>query len=133
MTSPHAIVLFDGVCNLCNASVNFIIERDPEGHFQFASQQSQAGQSILRQFSLPQNALQSIVLIENGRSYTRSQAALRIARRLGGWARVLALGIVVPSWLRDLIYDFVAANRYRWFGQLQACRLPSDEIRGRFL
>ncbi|HET6246084.1 MAG TPA: DCC1-like thiol-disulfide oxidoreductase family protein [Tepidisphaeraceae bacterium] len=129
----HAIILFDGVCSLCNASVNFVIDRDPAGYFHFASQQSAAGQALLRQYGLPTDAVQSIVLIENGRCSTRSLAALQVARRLAGWAKWCWLGIVIPAFLRDGIYDFIAANRYRWFGQLPACRIPTPELKERFL
>jgi predicted DCC family thiol-disulfide oxidoreductase YuxK len=131
--TPHAIVLFDGVCNLCNATVNFVIDHDPADYFQFASQQSPAGQALLRQFDLSDNLLQTIVLIENGRAHLRSDAALRVARHLRGWPRAFSLGIVIPQFLRDAIYDFIAGHRYGWFGRLEACRMPSAKLKARFL
>lgn len=130
---PPALVLFDGVCNLCSASVNFIIDHDPGAYFRFASLQSEAGQERLREHRLPEAAMNSVVLLEQGRAYTRSTAALRIARHLsGGWALLYAL-IVVPRPLRDGGYAFIARNRYRWFGRTETCRLPTPELRSRFL
>jgi predicted DCC family thiol-disulfide oxidoreductase YuxK len=129
----RAIVLFDGVCNLCNASVLFIVDRDRRGRFAFAALQSEVGQGLLTAHGLPTDAVDSIVLLEGGRSYRRSRAALRIARRLdGGWPLLFALSLL-PAWLTDAAYDFVAANRYRWFGRTESCRVPTAELRGRFL
>jgi predicted DCC family thiol-disulfide oxidoreductase YuxK len=130
----RAIVLFDGVCNLCNGAVNFIIERDPDGRFAFAALQSEAGRSLLaahgRRFD---GQPQTIYLVEDGRLYDRSAAALRIARGLrGAWRAAWAL-ILVPRPLRDLAYRLVARNRYRWFGRTEACRRPTPELRARFL
>ena len=138
----HAIILFDGVCNLCNASVNFIIDRDAEGYFKFAPLQSDFRQSNLGQSDLAgcreaadseKGQITSIVLVENGACYTRSTAALRIARRLDGWWPLGYAGIFIPTPIRDRIYDWIARNRYRWFGKTAACRLPTPELRARFL
>lgn len=131
---PGPIVLFDGVCNLCNGAVNFIIDRDPDARFRFAPLQSEAGAGLLaahgRAFD---GAPETIYLVENGRIYERSTAALRIARRLrGGWALAYAF-VAVPRPLRDLAYRFVARHRYRWFGRTEACRRPTPELRARFL
>ena len=133
----HALVLFDGVCNLCNGAVNFIIDRDAEGYFTFAALQSEEAAPVLASFGRPPASLvgapDSIVLVEGGRLYERSDAALRIARRLGlPWALLYA-GMLIPKPLRDALYGWVAANRYRWFGQQDACRLPTPELRARFL
>lgn len=128
----HALVLFDGVCNLCNGAVNFIIDRDPEGYFRFAPLQSEAAQSYLEDSHLDQE-LGTIVLVEDGHTYVRSTAALRIARRLTGPWRLLALGLLVPRPLRDTVYDRIAANRYDWFGRRTQCRMPTPELKGRFL
>lgn len=129
----QAVVLFDGVCNLCNASVNFIIDRDPPGYFRFASLQSAAAQKLLQRYGQPANNLKSMVLIEGQNYYTQSTAALRIARRLsGGWS-LLYLFIVIPPFIRDRIYNWIACNRYRWFGRRDSCRLPSPELQERFL
>jgi predicted DCC family thiol-disulfide oxidoreductase YuxK len=129
-----AVVLFDGVCNLCNGSVNFIIDRDPTARFRFAAlQSSQATELLARLGQAPQPEPQSVLLVEDGRLYERSTAALRIARRLrGGWKLLYAF-IVVPRPLRDAVYGFIARNRYRWFGKSEACRVPTPELRARFL
>jgi predicted DCC family thiol-disulfide oxidoreductase YuxK len=130
-----AVVLFDGVCNLCSASVRFIVERDPGAYFKLASIQSDAGQRLFREHGLvvPLGDPTSIVLIEDGRVYERSTAALRIARRLRGIWKLAWAFIVVPRPLRDAMYDVVAKHRYRWFGKTDACMVPSPELRARFL
>jgi predicted DCC family thiol-disulfide oxidoreductase YuxK len=127
------IVLFDGVCNLCNGSVTFIVKRDPGRRFRFAALQSAAGATLLRQFGLPADALDTLVLVEGNRAFTRSTASLRVARRLSGlWPLLYAL-IVVPRPIRDLLYGVVARNRYRWFGRRDACMMPTPDLRERFL
>ncbi len=128
-----AIVLFDGICNLCNASVRFIMERDPEGYFQFASLQSAVGQQLLQQYGLMQAPLASIVLIEAGQAYTHSDAALRIAQHLARPWPLLAYARWIPRPLRDAVYGWIANNRYRWFGQSAQCMMPSRQTRSRFL
>ena len=132
-TTPTAVVLFDGVCNLCNGSINFVIDRDPAGYFRFAPLQSQAGRELLRRHHPGVAELKSVVLIEGDRCYTRSTAGLRIARRMR-WPWPLAAALVaVPTFLRDAAYDWVAANRYRWFGKTEACRIPTPDRARRFL
>ena len=132
-TSVKAVILFDGVCNLCNASVNFVIDRDPGGHFVFSSLQSEAARPLLQRHRLAQNALDSIILIETDRAYTHSTAALRIARRLKGPWPLLYAFIVVPRPVRDAVYRVIARNRYRWFGKSETCRVPTPALRRRFL
>jgi predicted DCC family thiol-disulfide oxidoreductase YuxK len=128
------IVLFDGVCQFCDAGVNFIIDHDATGRIRFAALQSEAGQRLLRQFGLKTTDFDTMVLIEGARCYTRSTAALRIAAYLDGWRwRLVAALQLVPAFLRDFAYDLFAANRYRWFGKLDACRMPTPEVRRRFL
>jgi predicted DCC family thiol-disulfide oxidoreductase YuxK len=128
-----ALVLFDGVCNLCNAIVRFIIPRDPHGHFQFAPLTSQAAARALAAVPLAKDLPDSVVLVEDGRVYTRSEAALRIFRRLTfPWPLASCL-VVLPRGLRDRLYDFVARRRYRWFGRQDRCMTPSPSIRSRFL
>lgn len=130
--SEPAIVLFDGVCNFCHAGVQFILRRDHKGVFQFASQQSESGQQLLRQHNAPLD-LSTLVLIENGQVYQQSTAILRIVRRLvWPWA-VFAVFILAPRPLRDAAYRAVADNRYRWWGRKASCELPAPEWRGRFL
>jgi predicted DCC family thiol-disulfide oxidoreductase YuxK len=134
-TAPEgegAVVLFDGVCNLCNASVLFVIDRDPAGHFRFAPLQSGLAAELLRAHGGAPD-LDSIVLVEGGRLHTRSSAALRIARRLSGAWPLLYGFVVVPAPIRDRVYACVARNRYRWFGRTESCRLPTPELARRFL
>lgn len=127
------IVLFDGVCKFCNNSVNFIIDHDPAGRIQFAALQSATGQRLLKQHGLPPSTLDTLVLVDGRHAYTRSTAALRIAGHMGGWWRYLMAGLLIPPFLRDAVYNLLARNRYRWFGQLDACRMPTPELRQRFL
>lgn len=129
----EAIVLFDGVCNLCNGAVQFILRHDPQGVFRFASLQSDVGQKLLQQHGLPKDVINTIVLIEHGRPYTHSSAALHIARRLRAPWKLAYAAILVPPPFRDAVYRFIARNRYRWFGQAEHCMLPKPEFKQRFL
>jgi predicted DCC family thiol-disulfide oxidoreductase YuxK len=132
--SPNApIILFDGVCNLCNSVVQFVIARDPRARFRFAPLQSEAAAARLHQFLAHQSASDSIVLVENDRVYTRSAAALRIARGLRFPWPLAFLFIAVPRPLRDWLYGIVAQHRYHWFGRREACMVPTPELRNRFL
>lgn len=130
-----AIVLFDGVCNLCSGSVRFILERDPDAYFRFASIQSDAGVELMRKhdIALPEGDPSSIVVVEDGRAYQRSTAALRIVKHLKMPWKLLYGFVVFPRFLRDAVYDFVARNRYRWFGKKDVCMVPTPELRARFL
>lgn len=130
-TSP--IVLFDGVCNLCSGSVQFLLKRDPEGRFRFAPLQSDVGRSLLAEHGLAVDRLSSVVLIEDGRAWQESAAALRIARHLPGPWKLLRFFAIFPRPLRDLVYRWIARNRYRWFGKTESCWLPTPELRSRFL
>lgn len=128
-----AIVLFDGVCNFCSASVGFIVRRDPRGRFRFAALQSPAGQALLERHGLTADADETFVLIEGDRAYTRSTAVLRVARGLRvPWPLLFGL-IVVPPFLRDFAYGWFARRRYRWFGRREQCMTPTEELRERFL
>lgn len=129
----NPIILFDGVCNLCNAFVDFIIIRDTKGAYRFASLQSSFGQEKIMKCSTAEADMDSVVLIEAEKCYTKSTAALRIARRLRFPWPLLCGFVIVPRILRDAIYDFVANNRYQWFGRRHTCRLPTPEERSRFL
>lgn len=127
------IVLFDGECNFCNSSVQFIIKRDPAAHFFFTSLQSEAGKKYAKQYHIPDD-VDSIVLIEKGKAYTKSSAALHIAKKLDGLWHLLFLFILIPRKIRDGAYDYFARNRYRWFGKTEgACMLPTPEERKRFI
>jgi predicted DCC family thiol-disulfide oxidoreductase YuxK len=126
------IILFDGVCNLCNTSVQFILKRDSDGYFKFASLQSETGQSLLKKHHL-NNDLNSVVLIENDTVYLKSSAALRVCSKLGGLWPILSIFRILPPFFRDLLYDIAAKNRYKWFGKKESCMLPSPEWKHRFL
>ena len=128
-----AIILFDGVCNFCNGSVNFIIERDMVNYFKFTPLQSEIGQKLLDEYNIDKIQTDSVVLIEDGKAYTRTTAALRITRKLRGAWRLFYGFIVVPSFIRDYFYKLFAKNRYRLFGKTEACMMPTPEIRARFL
>jgi predicted DCC family thiol-disulfide oxidoreductase YuxK len=128
-----AVLLFDGVCNLCNASVLFVIDRDPGRRFAFASLQSPEAARLLAERGYLGMELDSVLLVEGRRVYERSTAALRVARRLTGAWPLLSVFLLVPRPLRDAVYDWVARNRYRWFGRQDACRVPAPELRARFL
>jgi predicted DCC family thiol-disulfide oxidoreductase YuxK len=132
-TTQNAIILFDGVCNFCNGSVNFIIDRDKTGYFKFAPLQSEVGQKLLDENGVDKSVTDSVVLVEDGKVYTHSTAALRIAGRLKGkWSWVHHL-TVVPRFVRDGFYKLFAKYRYKMFGKQEACMLPTPEIRSRFL
>ncbi|GAB3328864.1 thiol-disulfide oxidoreductase DCC family protein [Hymenobacter humi] len=135
-TAPDTI-LFDGVCNLCNGFVQFVIRHDPEGRFRFAALQSEAAQAVLADLGLDPAALprepESVLLVSGGRLYSHSTAVLRIARRLGGVWQLAGLGWLMPRRWRDGLYRFVARNRYRWFGRQESCMLPTPALKARFL
>jgi predicted DCC family thiol-disulfide oxidoreductase YuxK len=126
------IILFDGVCHFCQGSVQFIIKRDDKAYFHFASLQSEIGQKLVGEFGVPNN-INSVVLLENERFYTKSAAALRICGHLNRFWPIFKIFMIFPAPLRDFFYDFIAKNRYKWFGKSDACMLPSPAIRKRFL
>jgi predicted DCC family thiol-disulfide oxidoreductase YuxK len=132
-SNASPIVLFDGVCNLCNRSVQFILKRDKRGKFRFASLQGPVGQSLLQRSGLPPDHLDSFVLVEDNKVYTRSTGALRVLRLLGGAWSLLYILWIIPRPLRDGIYNWIAQHRYRWFGKEESCWLPKPEWRSRFL
>jgi predicted DCC family thiol-disulfide oxidoreductase YuxK len=134
-SSPASVVLFDGVCNLCNGVVNFLIDHDPRGELRFAALQSKAAAGLLQSMAQPPAAPEpeSILLVEGGRVYERSTAALRIARHLSGGWRLLAVFTLVPRPLRDVVYRWIAAHRYAWFGKASVCRVATPELQARFL
>ncbi|QLD84973.1 thiol-disulfide oxidoreductase DCC family protein [Natronomonas halophila] len=127
------ILLFDGVCNLCNGFVQWVIERDPEARFRFAALQSEAGQQLLERHGLPTERFETFVLIEGEDYYTKSTAALRMLKRLGFPYSLLYPFVAVPRSIRDRVYEFVAANRYDWFGQRDRCLVPPSDLEDRFI
>ncbi len=130
-TAP--VILFDGVCNLCDGTVNFVIDRDPQAHFRFAALQSRAGQELLARHGLPEGYLDSIVLVEGGQAYTQSTSMLKILGGLGAPWNWLAMLTIIPAPLRDGVYKLIAHNRYNWFGKQETCRIPTEDIKARFL
>ena len=131
--SHRSIILFDGVCNLCNGTVNFVADRDPDLHFRMASLQSETGQKLLDRYQLPKDNFETIILIEDGKAFTHSTSILRILKRLSGLWPVLSVFLLLPSPFRDWCYQWVSDNRYRWFGREESCRIPTPEMAHRFL
>ena len=129
----HSLILFDGVCNLCNSSIQLIIKNDKKDHFLFASLQSDAGQQFLLQNNRENLNFESILLIEDGQVYEKSEAVLRICRRLSGGFPLLYGLRIIPRILRDFIYDKVAKYRYKWFGKQDVCMMPSKDLKMKFL
>lgn len=130
---PDHLLLFDGVCNLCNGLVQFIIRHDRDGRFRFASLQGTTGQQFLRTHGLDRASLDSLVYWRKGKVLIRSTAALNVARDLGGVWAAAHVFILVPRFIRDAAYDLVARKRYRWFGKQGTCMVPAPELRERFL
>lgn len=127
------ILLFDGVCTMCNHLVTFVIRRDPQGKFRFASLQSVTGQRLLQQVKLPTANFNTFVLIEGNRYYTKSTAVLHLFKKLGYLWGLLYLLMIVPRPLRDMVYHWIARNRYKWFGKKDQCMMPTPDIKERFL
>ena len=132
MTSSP-IILFDGVCNLCNKSVQTVLRKDKAGIFKFASLQSDVGQKLLKQYNLPTSNFGSFVLIQNGKIYLKSTAALTVAKQLSGPIKLLYGFMIVPAFIRNFFYNIIAKNRYKWFGKMDECMIPTPEIKSRFL
>ncbi len=128
------IILFDGVCNLCNGSVIFVLQREKEPVFQFASIQSEAGQKLLERFGLAKDYSEAVVLIDRGNVYLGSTAALKIGQGLRfPWSFLSYAGLLVPRFIRDWIYKQIAMHRYQWFRKRDACMIPTEKLRTRFL
>ncbi len=132
--SLERVILFDGVCNLCNGSVKFVLKNDPKGKFSFASLQSSFAKTKLNRHFPEGNNSDSVVLLEGDKAYTRSTAALRIARGLkGAWPLVYYLLIWVPPIIRNTVYSWIARNRYKWFGKRESCMMPQPKWQHRFI
>lgn len=129
----QSVILFDGVCNLCNSAVNFVIKRDKKNLIQFAPLQSKTGHALLEKHKMVTEEMKSFIFIENGIPYTRSSAALKVCRHLNGLWPLLFGFIIVPRFVRDGIYDWIAKNRYKWFGQKNECMVPTPELQSKFL
>jgi predicted DCC family thiol-disulfide oxidoreductase YuxK len=131
MNNP--IILFDGVCNLCNRSIQVIIKNDRKKFFRFASLQGKLGQEVLKKYQLQTDQLHSFILLEGDHIYTKSTGALRIFRELGGGWKLLYGFMIIPRFIRDAVYNFVSRNRYKWYGKREECMLPTPELKERFL
>ena len=130
---PESILLFDGHCSLCNGAVDFVLKRDTRKKLLLASIQGTAGQGVLKKYELPPSYLDTLVLVEEGKVYLGSTAALRVARFLGGgWPLFYGL-IIIPKGVRDRIYQWISRNRYQWFGRRDTCRIPSASESAHFL
>jgi len=128
------LVLFDGVCNLCESTVQFIIRHDRKARFRFASLQSIAAQQLLARYHYSDDELSSVLLVSNEQVYRKSRAALRIAKQLDGlWPLFYYLFFWVPPFIADPVYDFIGNRRYKWFGKKESCWIPDDNLRHRFL
>ena len=127
------IILFDGLCNLCSNTVQFIIKRDVKKQFHFASLQSDFGQQLLQKLNLPLSELNSFILYRNGKIYTRSTGALMVAKELGGAWPILSFFMIVPLFIRNGVYKIISNNRYKWFGKKNECWVPTPSLKDRFL
>lgn len=133
LNKKHKIILFDGVCNLCNGAVLFVIKRDKKDIFRFAALQSDQGQALKKRYGIDTSKTDSIILIENDKAYIKSTAALRIARSMKGAYPLFFGFMIVPNFIRNWVYDFIARNRYKWYGRKDQCMIPTPELQAKFL
>jgi predicted DCC family thiol-disulfide oxidoreductase YuxK len=131
--NDQPIILFDGVCNFCNSAVNFTLRKNTKANIMFAPMQSEVGQKLLQQHNLPADDMQSFIFIENGKAYKQSTAALKACSHLRRLWPLCYGFIIVPRFIRDGIYNWIAKNRYKWFGIRQQCMIPTPEVKARFL
>ncbi|ARN71072.1 thiol-disulfide oxidoreductase [Nonlabens tegetincola] len=127
------IILFDGVCNLCNGAVVFIIKRDKKDVFRFAALQSEIGEKLLRKHQIDPEKTDSIILVDDNNAFAKAGAALRIAQELSGLWPALAILRIVPRFISNSVYDWIASNRYQWFGKKESCMIPTPELKAKFL
>lgn len=129
----HKIILFDGVCNLCNSSVIFAIKRDRNDLFRFAALQSEVGEKLVSKYNIDTSKTDSIIIIDGEKYFEKSSAALHIAKHLsGGWPLLYAF-IILPKFIRDSVYNYIAKNRYKWYGKKESCMIPTPELQAKFL
>ncbi|MCB0451880.1 MAG: thiol-disulfide oxidoreductase DCC family protein [Aequorivita sp.] len=133
MNKSYKIILFDGVCNLCNGAVTFTIKRDKKNVFRFAALQSEIGQQLISKFNIDTSKVDSIILIDDEKQYEKSSAALHIAKQLSGAYPLLFGFMIVPKFIRNAVYDYIAKNRYKWFGKKEICMIPTAELKAKFL
>ncbi len=134
IASDKKLVLFDGVCNLCNGAIQFMIRHDKDDTFRYAALQSDIGKKLMMQRNIDTEKVDSIILIEPGVAYyNKSDAALQIGKHLKGYRTISSLLHLIPSGLRNIVYDFIARNRYKWYGKKEACMIPTPELKAKFL
>jgi len=133
INNEQPIIFFDGICNLCNGSVQVILKIDKKNCFLFSSLQSEFAQQNLKHFLNENPNIDSVILLLNGKIYTKSEAAFEIIRQIGGFWKILLLFRIFPLSFRNFIYDFIGKNRYKWFGKKESCMLPKPEFKNRFL
>ncbi|RNL54631.1 thiol-disulfide oxidoreductase DCC family protein [Pedobacter jejuensis] len=128
----HPVIFFDGICNLCNTSVQFAVKHDKKNIFKFTALQGEYAKTILPKFNIDSTKLNSILLVDGEKVYTKSSAALRVAKKLNGLLPLLYTFIIIPKFIRDWVYDIVAKNRYKWFGKQESCWMPTPELKNKF-
>ncbi|MBL4663540.1 MAG: thiol-disulfide oxidoreductase DCC family protein [Flavobacteriaceae bacterium] len=133
MKTNKKIILFDGVCNLCNTSVAYVIKRDKKDLFRFAALQEPAGLELIKKHSIDASKTDSIILIDGEKAYAKSTAALKIALHLGGLYSLLYGFMIIPNFIRNWVYDYIAENRYKWYGKKESCMIPTPELKSKFL
>ncbi len=133
MEKDKDIILFDGVCNLCNGAVTFIIQRDKKDYFRFAALQSPLGEALLKKHHVDPLKLDSIILISNDLAFAKAEAALHVAKKMSGLWPLLYVFNILPNALLNPIYDFIARNRYQWFGKKEHCMIPTPDLKSKFL
>ena len=134
MEDHKKIILFDGICNLCNSAVQYIIKRDKNDEFRFATLQGEIGQQLINERTIDTSKLDSIILIEPGIAYySKSTAALKISQSFGGFWKMAYVLKLIPRQLRDIVYDWIARNRYGWYGKKEKCMVPTPELKAKFL
>lgn len=134
LLNDKKIILFDGVCNLCNSSVQYVIQRDKKDEFRFVALQSELGQKIIKHIGITNSNIDSIVLYLPGIAYYyKSSAVIEIAKSLQGFFNYGMLFRLLPNALRDVVYDYIARNRYKWYGKKESCMIPTPELKSKFL
>ncbi|MFN4234436.1 MAG: thiol-disulfide oxidoreductase DCC family protein [Bacteroidia bacterium] len=131
--TKNVILLFDGECNLCNGTVQFVIKRDKKAIIKFASLQSEIGKQLMQKFNIPTEYIDSIILVENNKVFYKSTAALRLSKKMDGLWPLIYVFIIIPAFIRNFVYDFIARNRIKWFGKADSCWVMTLELRERFI
>ncbi|MGZ4053690.1 MAG: thiol-disulfide oxidoreductase DCC family protein [Bacteroidia bacterium] len=133
IADDKGIILFDGVCNLCNSSINFVIRHDKKNHFLFAPLQSETAKRLLEKYAIDPLKTDSFILIENENAFIKSSAALRVTKHLNKLYPLLYSLLIIPPFIRNGVYDYIAKNRYKWFGKKDSCMIPTKELKEKFI